>query len=207
MTHERASASRLDLLQRRAYLLRVRRGVELLRRKREALVAELFSAARPAIDARRALADGAAAAHRALLAGLTGSGADGLRALAAPARRLAADVSVGRVWGVPVARVEPAGSAVRTVDERGAMPGAWGPAALEVPRAYERLLDQLVEAAPRELLVRALGHALSRTTRQLATLERRIAPSVAAEVRQVARTLDEREREEQTRLRHLRRPR
>ena len=61
--------------------------------------------------------------------------------------------------------------------------------------------------AARELHVRALGQALARTSRQLHTLEQRVAPALRARIAAIGRALDEREREEHTRLRQLRRRR
>lgn len=200
----RVPPSRLELLRTRARLERVRRGVELLRKKREALVDELFRAARPAAAARHRIAELATAAHRALRLALAAHGADGLDAMARPARALAAEVEVRRIWGVPIARFDGVDPVRRTLEARGTMPGAWGPTAVEAADLYERLSEQVLEAAPRELLVRALGQALARTSRQLSTLEQRVAPDLDARRRLIGRALDEREREDHLRLRRLR---
>lgn len=206
---ERVPPTRLGLMRTRARLERVHRGVELLRRKREALVGELFRAARPAVDARREIDLLAAEAHAALRRALAEHGLDGLDAMGRPPRDLSVDLEVDRVWGVPVARVHATSPVRRTLEARGTMPGAWGPAAVEAADRYERLVERILDAAPRELLVRALGQALSRTTRQLNTLEQAVAPVLAARARSIARGLDEREREDHLRLRRLvhRRPR
>ena len=68
---------------------------------------------------------------------------------------------------------------------------------------FERLADLLLDAAPREMLIRRLGEALAQTSRQVNTLERRLAPALRAEVTGMRRTLDEREREERLRLKQL----
>jgi V/A-type H+/Na+-transporting ATPase subunit D len=120
-----------------------------------------------------------------------------------PARDLAVELDVGRVWGVPVARVQPTAPVARTLEARGTMPGAWGPAAVDAADRYERLVEHILDAAPRELLIRALGQALARTTRQLNTLEQAVAPALATRARTIARGLDEREREDHLRLRRL----
>ena len=54
---ERTSPTRMNLLRAARRLGQVTRGVGLLRRKREALVTELFKLARPAADARALIAD------------------------------------------------------------------------------------------------------------------------------------------------------
>ena len=53
----------------------------------------------------------------------------------------------------------------------------------------------------------SLGAALARTSRQLHTLEHKVAPALRDRIAAIGRALDEREREEHTRLRQLRRRR
>jgi vacuolar-type H+-ATPase subunit D/Vma8 len=53
------------------------------------------------------------------------------------------------------------------------------------------------------MLLRRLGQALAQTSRQVNTLERRLAPGLEGQMGDVRRALEEREREERLRLRHL----
>ena len=82
----RPAATRQNLLATTRRLERVVRGTGLLRRKREALVTELFRLARPAAELRRTIAERAEAAWPALLDALGEEGESGLRALGWPAR-------------------------------------------------------------------------------------------------------------------------
>jgi vacuolar-type H+-ATPase subunit D/Vma8 len=141
----------MGLLRARRRLDRVRKGVDLLHRKREALVRELFHLARPAADARSAIAEGAAHAYEALLEALAVDGGTALRPLGWPARELKVEVRPAQVWGLAV----------------------------------------------------TLGEALSQTSRQVNTLERRVSPGLEHQIATTRRPLDEREREEHLRLRHL----
>lgn len=68
---------------------------------------------------------------------------------------------------------------------------------------FEHLTELLLDAAPREMLIRRLGEALSQTSRQVNTLERRVAPELRQQMKGVRRALEEREREEQLRRKHL----
>lgn len=77
------------------------------------------------------------------------------------------------------------------------------PAAAGAAVQFDTLVDLLLDAAPREMLLRRLGDALAQTSRQVNTLERRLAPSLVAQIAAVRRTLDEREREEHLRLKRL----
>jgi vacuolar-type H+-ATPase subunit D/Vma8 len=76
-------------------------------------------------------------------------------------------------------------------------------AAAAAAREFELLADLLLDAAPREMLLRRLGEAVSQTSRQVNTLELRVAPGLSAQLDAIRRTLDEREREERLRLKHL----
>ncbi len=200
----RAAPTRAELLRSRRLLARVEKGAALLARKREALVRELFPLARPAAEARRAIGLAATAAYRAELAALAAHGEAGVAATAWPARELAVEVSVQRVWGLAVPRLGALPTWDRDLAARGTAPGPTGPALFEAANRFERLAAELLDAAARELHVRALGQALARTTRQLHTLEQRVAPELRARIAAIARALDEREREEHTRLRQLR---
>lgn len=200
---ERAAPTRAELLRAKRLLGRVTQGAALLRRKREALVRTLVPLARPAAEARRAIADTAQAAYQAELAALTLHGAGGVAATGWPARTLEVDLDVARVWGVAVPALREVPPVARDLPARGTAPALTGPALVEAATQFEALTALLLEAVTREAHVRALGTALARTARQLHTLEQRVAPALVARVAEVAAALDERDREDQTRLRSL----
>jgi V/A-type H+-transporting ATPase subunit D len=197
------AATRLNLLRVARRLERVAKGVAVLRRKREALVGELFKHARPAADARGSIARRARTAYLALLEALAVHGRDGLRALGWPARELTVDITGRSVWGVAVGAMEKVPALRRTLGARGTAPGAAGPAAATAAAEFEALTELLLQAAPQEMLIRRLGEALAQTSRQVNTLERRLAPGLRGQLTMVRRALDEREREEHLRLKHL----
>ena len=199
MSQARLPPTRLGLLRAQRRLDRLERGTSLLRRKREALVAELFSLARSALDTREQIERQARAAWPVYLDALAAEGAGALTGLAWPSRELAVRVTARVVWGVPVASRSATGPIVRTLAARGLLPGSV-PATVEAAEAFERLTDLLVRAAPREMLLRRLGEALAQTTRQVNRLERRVAPDLRREAARVRSALDEREREEHSRL-------
>ncbi len=199
----RPAPTRAELLRSRRLLARVNSGAALLRRKREALVRELVPLAMPAVRARRAIAEAADAAYRAELEALALHGAAGLRTTGWPPRELTVDLDVTRVWGVPVPHLGPLPVMERGLGARATDPGTTGSALFEAANRFETLAARLLEAASREVHLRALGDALARTSRQLHTLEHRVAPRLHDRIDSVGRALDEREREEHTRLRQL----
>ena len=200
----RGAPTRAELLRARRLLGRVNQGASLLRRKREALVRALVPLARPVAEQRRAIAEAAAAAYAAELEALAVHGAASVEATGWPARGLEVDLEVERVWGVVVPTVRELPAIERDLVARATAPGMTGATLFEAANRFETLASRLLSAAAREVHVRALGAALARTSRQLHTLEQRVAPELATRVAEIGRALGERDREDQTRLRKLR---
>jgi len=195
--------TRLNLLRSRRRLGHVREGADLLRRKREALVRELLSRARPAVDERERIGRAAAVAYPALVEALVQEEVRGVLASAEPLRDVAVTMSSTRVWGLDIASVAEAPRLERTVEARGTAPGPTPAETVDAAAAFETLAQLLVEAAPREMLLRRLGQAVAQTSRQVRALERRVDPALAGAVASMTSLLDEREREEHLRLRHF----
>ncbi len=195
--------TRLNLLRAVRRLTRIEKGVELLRRKREALVTEFFQAARPAADARAVIADRAQSAYPALLRALAVHGYSGLRAMGWPSRDVAVEIRPAAIWGIPVSELTARPPLRRTLGARATAPGLTGPAAAEAAAEFEVFAGLLLDAAPRELVLRRLGEALALTSRQVNALEQRLLPQVWSQIALTRSALDEREREEHMRLRRL----
>lgn len=203
MIGSRVAPTRSQLLRSRRRLERVRKGIDLLGRKRRALVADLFRAAHPAIEARSRVEARAGAAYAALLAARAGLGDDLLEALGWPRRKLDVTIEVSESWGVATGSVQRLGPVHRSLAGRGHAPGATGPAATAAAEEFEWLTELLLDAASVELRLRRLADALAQTSRQVNTLERRVAPGLERESARVRALLEEREREDHTRLKQL----
>jgi V/A-type H+-transporting ATPase subunit D len=196
-----ARPTRLNLLRSRRRLQRVREGADLLRRKREALVRELLDSARPAVDARERIGQAAGVAYPALVRALAEEGSAGVLASAEPARDVSLSMRSTQVWGLAIGVVADAPRMARTLEARGTAPGPTPPPTVEAAAAFETLIQLLVDAAPREMLLRTLGRAVAQTSRQVRALERRVEPALEDLVSSMTGLLDEREREEHLRLR------
>ncbi len=197
------AATRMNLLRSQRRLARVEKGVDLLRRKREALVTELFSLARPAVDARAAIGGLAAGAYPLLYQALAQEGHAECQATGWPARDLSVEIRSGHIWGISVSDITARPPLARTLGARGTPPTSVGLAVAEAARKFEVFTDLLLDAAPREMLIRRLGEALAQTSRQVNSLDRRVAPELRSQMATMRRTLEEREREEHLRLKHL----
>lgn len=198
-----STPTRLNLLRSRRRLERVRDGADLLRRKREALVRELLAHAGPAIDARDRIADESSAAYTALLEALAHDGRASVRLSAEPLPPVSVEMETSKLWGLTLGDVKSPPALERTLEGRGTAPGPTAPATVEAARHFERLARILLEAAPREMLLRRLGHAVARTSRQVRALEHRVQPALEADIARTSTLLDEREREDHLRLRRF----
>ena len=205
MASERLVPTRSTLLRARAQLERVRQGADAVSRKRQALVTHLMNLARPAMSARVEIARLASEAADELLDAAGANGIDALRGIARPAANVEVDVEPTQIWGVPVADVAPVSQVRRTLEARGTPPGSTGEEAMDTAHAYEALVELLIQSAPNELRVSRLAEAVATTSRQLRLLRERVEPRLVGQIADVARTLEEREREEHVRLKHLQR--
>lgn len=200
---ERLSPTRMNLMRAGLRLERVRKGIGLLRRKREALVSEFFRRARLAAETRSRIVSKAQRAYPALLRTLALHGEAGTRALGWPGREIGIELRPSQVWGIPVSEIVVTPVFRRTLDARGTAPGSTGPAATEAASEFEGLLTLLLDSAPEEMVLRRLGDELARTSRQLNTLQHRLAPAIRRQVLAIRQVLEEREREERLRARYL----
>jgi H(+)-transporting ATP synthase subunit D len=139
----------------------------------------------------------------ALLEALSVRGEVELLAAGRPSRRLEVDIRRTDLWGVTVAELGELPPVRRTPVVRGTVPALTGPATERAASEFEELLEILLEVSSRELLVRRLAAAVFRTTRQLNTLEQRVAPELESSIEEARRVLEEREREEHLRIRQL----
>lgn len=195
--------TRSGLVRASAHLGRVRKGRELLNRKREALITELFRSARPALDARQQVEDRASQAYRALLQALAVRGESVLESYAWPDREIEIELEHRQVWGIAVPSIVSHTPIRRTLTARETAGSSVGPAAAQTATEFERLIELVLEALPKEQLVRRLGVALAKATRQVNTLQLRVEPTLTAELNALKRMLEERERDERSRLRHV----
>lgn len=195
--------TRSGLVRASAQLKRVKKGRELLNRKREALITELFRSARPALNARQDVEERAKQAYEALLRALAVSGESALETFAWPDREIEVEIEHRQVWGIEVPSVLSHTPVQRTLTARETAAASVGPAAAQAATEFERLIELVIEALPKEQLVRRLGDALSKATRQVNTLQLRVEPALSAELNSLKRMLEERERDERSRLRHV----
>lgn len=201
---ERAASTRTALIALRRRIEVTRRGLELLRGKRDALIREFLAAmkqvARGYATIDRSMRD---AMDRLVVAW----GLDGHSALLSEALRrrepVSVDVTERNIWGVQVPEVRVQRPKPVRDDERGARLGA--PVHVEVAAgAFERALDVILNELSSQVRLKRLGAEIKRTTRRINALNEVVLPALSRQVREIRLALEERDREEVFRTKRFR---
>jgi V/A-type H+-transporting ATPase subunit D len=193
------SPTRMNLLARHAQLGLAARGVDLLQKKRDALVKEFFALVHETLDARRQLNSAAGEAYRALL---LAHSVDGLPVVESHALSVSTitDVQthIENVWGTRVPKmlvdwprtyaVSPISAGERTVAAQAAF--------LDLSRA-------LIRVANSESRLRRFGEEIKKTARRVAALEQVVIPGIRSQIRYIQQVLDQQEQEDVFRLRRI----
>lgn len=202
---EDSAPTRTNLLQRRAQVQIAVQGVDLLKNKRDVLIREFMKLMEEMIDRRHDLEDLAHRAYHALAASRAFDGDEALRSAAmAAGRTVTVDIRRRKIWGVPVPDIERIVLDRQTVDRGYSFAGV--PAGVDaVARRFEGILTSLVAVAATDVVLRRIGDEIKRTTRRVNALEQVLVPRLKADARAIAMALEEREREDVSRLKLLRR--
>jgi len=200
---ELVSPTRMNLLQRKNQLRVALQGVDLLKRKRDALVAEFFQVVRQALEARDRLNAVCEKAYVILSLAKAVEGRQALETAALVERRpVLVDIEIRNIWGikVPEVRVQ---RVRQSFLERGLSPTAVSMRTLESTEAFERVLDAILEVATTELRLRKIGEEIKKTTRRVNALEQVVIPRIRAEIRYINDVLEQRAREDVFRLKRI----
>jgi V/A-type H+/Na+-transporting ATPase subunit D len=204
---DRAPATRMALLELRARRDIARRGREHLSSKRQALATELFAVVARVMAERERLDERLREAARMLALARALDGEEALESLAlAGAREVPLDVEQRAVWGIPVPVVR-APRLTRAPDARGASPLDLPPVAVAAAERHEEALETLLGVCSDEVRLRRVGEEIRRTSRQINALDELVVPALAAEIDRIDLVLEERAREDLTRLKHFKRRR
>ncbi len=192
------SPTRMNLLQRRGQLRLAQKGVDLLKKKRDALVAEFFGLVREALEARKALNQAAKEAYGALL---LAQAFDGPEAVAGASLGVppveGVEAEVENVWGSKVPRLR------ATFPEALLSPVGTPAYTLEAQKAFRRYAEALVQVANTETRLKKIGEEIKKTTRRVNALEQVVIPGIRGQIRFIQQVLEQREREDTFRLKRI----
>jgi V/A-type H+-transporting ATPase subunit D len=193
------SPTRMNLLARRGQLSLATRGVDLLQKKRDALVSEFFALVHETLEARRRLNTVGREAHMALFLAKSFDGPEAVDVLSLSVP-LISDIraDVENVWGTRVPRLS-----VEWPREIPTSPLAVGGRTLGALVAFRKLSRALVQVANTESRLRRIGEEIKKTARRVNALELAVIPGIRTQIRHIREVLDQQEREDIFRLKRI----
>ncbi len=197
---ENVAPTRSNLLQRRDQRKLAVRGADLLKRKRDALVAEFFDLVKDSLEARRALTEASREAYFSLFLANAWDGPESVGSLAlAQGRHVEVELTMENLFGVKVPQVQPP-----TFDEHLPFsPVGAGAQTLAAAREFRKLTEALIQVAATETRLRRIGEEIKKTNRRVNALEQLVIPNISYEIRQIRSVLDQRALEEVTVLKRI----
>lgn len=197
---ENVSPTRMNLLARKGQVSLAKQGVDLLKKKRDALVTDFFAVVKDSLKSREHLNITAQQAIDSLNLTAAFEGRPALESSALPGRRdIKLEVSEKNVWGIKIPEVA-APSIARGDFERGYNPAAVSGRVVKTAGMFEQMIDLLVEVAGSETRLKRLGAEIKKTTRRVNALEQVVIPRIYREMNYIKSVLEQREREDIFRL-------
>lgn len=194
------SATRMELLARKAQIALARQGRDLLEKKRTALMKEFIKVADTVIERSEALQHAAAEASRALAHAKALVGSEGVVSAALASRSdLPLEVKTASIMGVKVPHIEQK-QISRPALGRGYSIVGVSLTIDEAATAFETEVESILSLAESELRLRRLVDEIQRTSRRLNALDHLLIPRLEAELEYIQMTLDERERADHFRM-------
>lgn len=200
---DQVSATRTELLNRRAQIELAVQGKDLLTEKRDQLLDEFRRVANVVMGGTDALERSATEGRRLLAIAEASDGPEAVLSAAVATRsEIPLRASATSIMGVRVARIdhEPVG---RPRTGRGYGLTGTGPRIDAVAEAYEAQLDLILEVASTEIRLRRIADEIGKTTRRVNALEFAVIPLLIAERKQIQSVLEERERQDHFRLKRV----
>ena len=200
---EAVSPTRMNLLQRKQLAKIASQGVDLLKRKRDALVADFFNIVRRSLVARERLTKACEEAYVMLALAKAWEGREALEGAAmADRREVLVDIEVRNVWGTKIPEVE-VKEVRRTLLERGHNPATTSLRTVESAGNFEEVLRAILEVAATEIKLKKIGEEIKKTTRRVNALEQVVIPRLYGEIRFITAVLEQRAREDVFRLKRI----
>jgi V/A-type H+-transporting ATPase subunit D len=195
------SPTRMNLLTRRSQYALATRGVNLLQKKRDALIQEFLALVHETLEARRQLNAAGREAHMALILAKSFDSPKAVEDLSLSMPGLSnVRVEVENIWGTRVpdlSAVWPQGAVVS--------PLFVGGQTLAAQAAFRRLGRALLLVANTESRMRRIGEEIKKTARRVNALELAVLPALRSQIRYIRQVLDQQEQEDIFRLKRVKR--
>lgn len=201
MAVSETSPTRMNLLARRSQLGLASRGVDLLQKKRDALVREFLALVHEAVAARKELNAAAREAHGALLLAKSFDGPEAVEALARGGPIFSeVQAVVENFWGTRVPRLTAAWP-----QTDGPSPVAADGQTVAARAAFQTLCRALVQVGNTESRLRRMGEEIKKTARRVNALEMVVIPGIRSQIHHIQQVLDQQEQEDIFRLKRIKR--
>lgn len=201
---ERVKPTRSELLFRRQQIKLAAQGMDLLKKKRDALLREFLpiidETMRLSLQLERSTAD----AQEALAMARAVDGRSVLQSVSfATKGEVQVDISGTHVMGIPIPVIRKAETTRKTELERGYSVTGVSSRIGQTASKFEEIIDTMIESADIETRLRRLGEELEKTNRRVNALENVVIPELEAQVKFIFSSLDERAREDHFRLKKV----
>jgi V/A-type H+/Na+-transporting ATPase subunit D len=198
---DETSPTRMNLFACRSRHALAVRGVDLLQKKRDALVREFFTLVQQTLEARRQLNASSREAHMALLLAASFDSPQAVEVYSLSVPVLSnARVEVENVWGTRVPRLE-----VEWPQQTTVSPLSVGGQTLAAQTAFRRLCQALIRVANTESRLRRIGEEIKKTARRVNALQLAVIPGLRSQMRTIRQVLDQQEQEDIFRLKRVKR--
>lgn len=189
----------MNLLTRRSQLGLALRGVDLLQKKRDALVREFFGLIHETLEARKQLNTVGREAHMALFLAKAFDGPQEVEVLSLGVPVVSdAQAEVENIWGTRVPRLDveqPRGTTMSPVGVGGQT--------LAAQAAFRKLSEALLRVANTESRLRRIGEEIKKTARRVNALEQAVIPGIESQIHYIQQVLDQQEQEDIFRLKRI----
>lgn len=201
---EGVSPTRMELLRLRRREQLAVKGHDLLREKRDALIAEFLDVVGEVRDARIVAEEKLKEAFEYLIIAQAGLGVEEVRQLSLmTAREIPMDFSMRSIMGVNVPIIELPEELSREVTERGYGLMDSSSAVDSCAKRFEEALAKIIKLAELEEAVRNLAGEVEKTKRRVNALEYVMIPRLKTTRKYIQMRLEEMERENFTRLKKI----
>ncbi|MCL2324532.1 MAG: V-type ATP synthase subunit D [Actinomycetia bacterium] len=201
---EEVRPTRSEMLARREQIKTAQAGMELLKSKRDALLAEFMKTVDDTVKQSEELAESLKKAQYGLEVAQAIDGEAAIHSVAmATVGETLVDIEGVTIMGVSIPLVKPEPVEYKNAFTRGYSPTGVSLRIDDAALAFEETVGVIIAYAQLETRLRRLGEEIAKTNRRVNALEQLRIPELKEQVSYISSTLDERSREELFRLKKV----
>lgn len=201
---EKVNPTRSELLYRRQQISLAVQGMDLLKKKRDALLREFLPIIDETMKLSLRLERAVANAQESLSMTKAVEGKSVIKSVGFATRgEVLVDIFGTHVMGVPIPVIRKSDTVLKTELGRGYSITGVGARVDATAQRFEEIIDIIIQSADIETRLRRLGEELQKTNRRVNALENVVIPELDTQVKFIFSALDERAREDHFRLKKV----